>query len=379
MRLIKLSEPYVSGLEEKYLLEALGSPVWHGDGEFTARATDWLRELTGSPGMLLTTSCTHALEMANLLLGVGPGDEVICPSYTFPSAAAAVAVRGATPVFVDVTPDTLNLDPVHMEAAITSRTRAVCLVHYGGVAADLDAITKILAARAIPLIEDNAHGLGATWRGRQLGTFGDFATYSFHDTKNVTSGEGGALQINDPRHVQRAEILREKGTNRSQFLRGQVDKYTWTDLGSSYLPSDLLSALLLAQLDRFEEIQKLRHLVWTAYDEGLRDWAAESGVRQMLVPDGAEHAAHLYYLVMPSPADQDGLIEHLRQRDIVSAFHYQPLDSSPAGLRLGRTPEPCPVTAEMASRLVRLPLHPKLTAHDVSRVLDGVLSYRLRT
>jgi dTDP-4-amino-4,6-dideoxygalactose transaminase len=377
MATIKFSQPFLGGLEHKYLGESLESAVWHGDGEFSDRATQWLRQQTGSPGVLLTTSCTHALEMANMLLDIGPGDEVISPSFTFPSAATAIATRGGTPVFVDIQPDTLNVDVSAVEAAITERTKAVCLVHYAGVAADLDNLMPILEARGIALIEDNAHGLDATWRGQHLGTFGDFGTHSWHDTKNVTSGEGGALLIKDPEHMRRAEILREKGTNRSQFLRGEVDKYTWVDHGSSFLPSDILCALLMAQFERFDMIQERRHRVWNRYHSELRPWATTTGVQLMTVPDGAGHAAHLYYLVMPSPEDQSGLIGHLAQHDIISAFHYQPLDTSPAGRHLGRTPYPCHVTASIAARLVRLPLHASMSDVDTSRVIEAVMSYRV--
>jgi dTDP-4-amino-4,6-dideoxygalactose transaminase len=314
--------------------------------------------------------------MANWLLEVGPGDEVICPSFTFPSAATAIAGRGATPVFVDICSDTLNVDVEAVEAAITDRTKAVCLVHYGGVAANLEPLLAILDSRGIPLIEDNAHGLGATWRGQQLGTFGAFGTQSWHDTKNITSGEGGALLVRDQAHLERAEILREKGTNRSLFLRGKVDKYTWVDHGSSYLPSELTSALLMSQFERFELIQERRHSVWNSYDIALKSWAAATGVHLMSVPEGAEHAAHLYYILMPTPDDQVGLIQHLAQRDIVATFHYQPLDSSPAGQLFGRTPVPCTVSADSAARLVRLPLHAALSESDVQRVIEGVVDYK---
>lgn len=375
MATIKFSQPYLGGLEHTYLDEALESSVWHGDGEFSARATEWLVRRTGSPAALLTTSCTHALEMANMLLDIGPGDEVISPSFTFPSAATAIATRGGTPVFVDIRPDTLNVDVAAVEAAITARTKAVCLVHYAGVAADLDALVPVLESRGVALIEDNAHGLGATWRGQHLGTFGDFGTHSWHDTKNVASGEGGALLVRDREQLSRAEILREKGTNRSQFIRGEVDKYTWVDHGSSYLPSDILCALLMAQFERFDTIQARRHAVWDAYHSALGSWATSAGVQMMTVPDGAAHTAHLYYLVMPEPADQSGFIHHLAERDIVSAFHYQPLDDSPAGRHLGRTPFPCSVTARVASRLVRLPLHAGMGDADVDRVVEAVTSY----
>jgi dTDP-4-amino-4,6-dideoxygalactose transaminase len=373
---IMFSRPFVAGLEAGYLLEVLRSTVWHGDGGFTARATDWLRTYTGAAEALLTTSCTHALEMAAILLDLGPGDEVVCPSFTFPSTATAIAIRGATPVFVDIRPDTLNIDPVAAEAAITDRTRAIFVVHYGGIAADVAEFQRLCAKHGLALVEDNAHALGASWQGRHLGTFGTFGAQSWHDTKNISCGEGGALLINDASFRARAEAIREKGTDRSRFLRGEIDKYSWVDVGSSYLPSDLLSAILLAQFERFEQIQGLRSAVWQAYDEQLGGWADTLGVTRMSVPDGCIHPAHLYFLIMPTLGDQHGLIEHLRAENIVATFHYQPLDSSPAGLRYGRTPAPCTVTANSSQRVVRLPLHPGMSEADASRVIVAIQSYR---
>lgn len=375
MKLIRFSEPYLAGFEHQFLSEALDSSVWHGDGGFTARATAWIRQAHECEHVLLTTSCTHALEMAQILLDIGPGDEVICPSFTFPSAATAIVSRGAVPVFIDVRPDTLNVDLAAVEAAVTERTKAVCVVHYAGIGAQPDELLRILAPRGIPLIEDNAHGLGASWGGQKLGTFGDFGTQSFHDTKNITSGEGGALLIKSAEHMLRAEILREKGTNRSAFLRGRVDKYTWVDHGSSYLPSDLLAALLMAQLTRFSEIQRRRTDVWNAYAENLAPWAEQTGASLMHVPAEADHPAHMFYVLMPTEDGQSGLIKHLAAQDITAAFHYQPLDSSPAGRRFGRAPEPCDVSADVASRLVRLPLHPALTEADLDRVIGATTSY----
>jgi dTDP-4-amino-4,6-dideoxygalactose transaminase len=372
---IRFSEPFRAGLEGKYVGEALATSVWHGDGAFTARATQWLVERTGAQDALLTTSCTHALELAGILLDLRPGDEVIVPSFTFSSTASAVAIRGATPVFVDVLPDTLNIDPACVEAAITERTKAIFVVHYGGVAVDLPALSALADRHGLAIVEDNAHGLGAYFRDQHLGTFGTFGTQSWHDTKNVTSGEGGALLVNDSRYTERAEIVREKGTNRSSFLRGEVDKYTWVDQGSSYLPSELLAALLLAQFERFDDIQRRRHAVWEGYAAGLGEWAAAQGVQRMVVPAERRHPAHLYFVVMPSHEDQTGLIRHLRERDIAATFHYQPLDSSPAGLRLGRTPSPCPVTADQALRLVRLPLYAGMTESDPQRVVEAVSGY----
>ena len=373
---IYFSTPYLAGLEGPYVNLALLSTSWHGDGEYTAKATKWLEDTTGAGAALMTTSCTHALELAGVLLGLGPGDEVICPSFTFSSTATAIAIRGATPVFVDVDPATMNIDPAAVEAAITDRTTAVYVVHYGGVAVDWDALLPIAERHGLRIVEDNAHGIGAYFRGRHLGTTGVFAAQSWHDTKNVTSGEGGALLINDPALVQRAEIVREKGTDRARFLRGQIDKYTWVDQGSSYLPSDLLMALLYAQFERFDDLQDRRHAAWNRYAAELLGWAAEQGVALMTVPPERQHPAHMFYVMMPSHADQSGLIGHLAERDIVATFHYQPLDSSEAGRRLGRTPNPCDVTADRSMRLVRLPLHAGLSRSDIDRVVEATASYR---
>ncbi|MGH3384901.1 MAG: dTDP-4-amino-4,6-dideoxygalactose transaminase [Nocardioidaceae bacterium] len=373
---IPFSRPYRAPAEDRYLRESLASGHLHGDGPMTEAATRLVEEISGARRALLTTSCTHALELASLLLDLGPGDEVIVPSFTFSSTANAVAIRGATPVFVDIEPNTLNADPDAVAAAVTDRTRAIYVVHYGGVGADLERLQKVADSAGLAIVEDNAHGLGARLHGRLLGTFGVLATQSFHATKNVQCGEGGALLVNDDAMFERAEIIREKGTDRSRFLRGQVDKYTWNEVGSSFLPSDLLAALLRSQLEDFDDIQTRRHAVWSAYADALAGWADDHGVQPMVVPDGAEHPAHMYYLMMPSHDDQTGLIAHLRERGIVATFHYVPLDSSPAGRRLGRTPVPCDVTADRYARLVRLPLFAGLTPADVDRVVEGVRAYR---
>ena len=376
MERIYFSRPYLAGMEYTNINASLATTSWHGDGDFTRKATEWLLERTQASGALLTTSCTHALELAAILLRLDRGDEVIVPSFTFSATATAIASRGATPVFVDIDPRTMNLDPAAVEAAVTERTKAIFVVHYAGVACDLDAIQAIADRHGLAIVEDNAHGIGAYLRGQHLGTFGTFGTQSWHDTKNVTSGEGGALLINDLQYLERAEIVREKGTNRAVFLRGQVDKYTWVDEGSSYLPSDLLSALLLAQFERFEEIQDRRQYVWHRYAAELPSWAADQGVGLMEVPADREQPAHMFYVVMPTHADQAGLIGALREKEIVATFHYQPLDSSPAGQRLGRTPFPCTVTADRAVRLVRLPLHAGMSKTDTNRVLEAVTAYR---
>lgn len=373
---IPFSKAYLAGDELAYVTQAFSSAAVVGDGPFTARATELVTKLTGAVGSLLTTSCTHALEMTALLLDLEPGDEVIMPSFTFVSTANAYALRGAVPVFVDVRPDTLNLDETQVEAAVTERTRAIVVVHYAGVAAAMDELLALGAKYGVPVIEDNAHGLGGTYKGRPLGSLGLMATQSFHGTKNVHCGEGGALVVNDADLLHRAEIIREKGTNRSQFFRGQVDKYRWVDIGSSYLPADPLAAFLTAQLERFDQIQAPRHAIWQRYDEELAGWAGDHGVGVPSVPDECVHPAHMYYLLMPSHEHQLGLIAHLRERNITAPFHYVPLHSAPAGEKYGRVgPGGCEVTERISGRLVRLPLFSQLTEEEQTRVIDGLLSY----
>ncbi|WP_426562364.1 dTDP-4-amino-4,6-dideoxygalactose transaminase [Angustibacter sp. McL0619] len=376
---IPFTRPYVTPREEEYLLDSLRSGILQGDGPMTKAATRVLLEVSGAERALLTTSCTHALEMSAMLLDLGPGDEVLVPSFTFSSTAGAVAIRGATPVFVDIDPLTLNLDVQAAEAAVTDRTRAVFVVHYGGIGADIPALLALADRHGLAVVEDNAHGLGARRGGYTLGTVGAMATQSFHSTKNVQCGEGGALLVNDASFFERAEVLREKGTDRSRFLRGQVDKYTWNDVGSSYLPSDLLCAVLLSQLESFDLVQRLRHEIWDAYQQSLGGWASANGARLMHVPDDAQHPAHVFYLIMATHEDQTALLTHLRERAITGTFHYVPLDSSPAGRRFGRTPSPCDVTADLSARLVRLPLYAGMTQADVDRVLDAVTAYVART
>jgi len=375
---IPFVKAYLAGDELAYVSQSFSSSDVTGDGPFTARATELITKLTGGVASLLTTSCTHALELTALLLDLVPGDEVIMPSFTFVSTANAYALRGAVPVFVDIRPDTLNLDETQVEAAITERTKAIVVVHYAGIAAAMDELLAVAAKYGLVLIEDNAHGLGGSYRGRPLGSFGLMATQSFHGTKNVHCGEGGALVLNDADLVARAEVIREKGTNRSQFFRGQVDKYRWVDVGSSYLPADPLAAFLTAQLEQFERIQAPRQTIWQRYDQELAVWAASRGVGVPTVPAECEHPAHLYYLLMPSPEDQRGLIAHLRELNITAPFHYVPLHSSPGGERFGRVaPGGCEVTEQISGRLVRLPLFSQLTPDEQSRVIDGVVSYDL--
>lgn len=373
---IPFVKPYVAGDELAYVAESFGSGVVAGDGPFTRRAAELVSKLTGGVGTLLTTSCTHALELTALLLDLEPGDEVIMPSFTFPSTANAYALRGAVPVFVDISPRTLNLDETLLEAAVTDRTRAIVVVHYGGVACAMEVIGEIAERHGLVVIEDNAHGLGGSYHGRPLGSLGLMATQSFHGTKNVHCGEGGALVCNDTQLLERAEIVREKGTDRSRFFRGQVDKYRWVEIGSSYLPADPLAAYLTGQLERFDDIQAPRLAAWRAYDDQLAGWASDHDVRTPVVPDGCEHPAHVYFLVMPGHEHQTGLIEHLKRLGITAPFHYQPLHSSPAGQRHGRVAGGgCRVTDAVSESLVRLPLFTQLTESEIVRVVDGVTSY----
>lgn len=372
---IPFSKPYLTSDETLNLQRVLESGHVHGDGPFTESATRRLKSITGAKHLLTTSSCTHALEMASTLLNLGPGDEVILPSFTFPSAATAVVAAHATPVFVDIEPLHGNIDVNAIEGAITPHTRAISVVHYGGVGANIAAVLAIAEHHGLAVIEDNAHGLGGKIGERQLGSFGALATQSFHDTKNVHSGEGGALLINHPEYAERAEIIREKGTNRSRFLRGQVDKYTWTDAGSSYLMSELNAAVLDSQLASFDEIQEHRHRVWNSYDRELGDWADESGARLMGVPDDRSHTAHLYFIQMRDHEGQIAILQHLRERGITATFHYVPLDSSPAGLRFGRTPEPCIASRQFSETIVRLPLWAAMSDSTIERVITAVRDF----
>ena len=372
---IPFNRPSFEGKEQSYLLDAMAQGHISGDGAYTKRCSALLEEALGVPRALLTTSCTHALEMTALLLEIKPGDEVIVPSFTFVSTINAFVLRGARPIFADVRPDTLNLDEARLEALVTPRTRAIVVVHYAGVGCEMEAIMAIAGRHGIPVVEDNAHGLFGRYRGRLLGTFGSLATLSFHETKNFSCGEGGALLINTPELATRAEIIREKGTNRAQFFRGQTDKYTWQDVGSSYLPSDLLAAMLLGQLEARERIQGKRRRIWEAYDAGLREWAAANGVRLPVVPADCEQPYHMYYLLLPSLDDRQRLITRLKDAGILAVFHYLPLHLSPMGRRLGGTPGTCPVTEDVSDRLLRLPFYNSLSDADSARVIAAVTGF----
>lgn len=377
MSRIPFNRPSLAGPELDLVAEAVASGCISGDGAFTRRCQELLERELGVPRCFLTTSCTHALELAALLLDVGPGDEVIVPSFTFVSTANAFALRGARPVFADSRPDTLNLDEERLAALVTRRTRAIVAVHYAGVGCAMERVTEVAAAHGLAVVEDNAHGLFGRYRGRWLGTFGALATQSFHETKNFTCGEGGALLVNDPALVARAEILREKGTDRSRFFRGEVDKYTWVDLGSSYLPSDLLAAFLAAQLEAREAVQARRRAIWEAYRDGLADWAEEQGVGLPVVPDDCEQAYHLFYLMLPSLDARTALIDHLRARNIHAVFHYVPLHLSAMGRRFGGRPGDCPVAETAGDRLLRLPFFNGLRPEDEERVIAALRDFRV--
>ncbi len=372
---IDFNKPVLVGKENEYMAQAIQAAKFSGDGPFTRKASALLEEQLGVPKVLLTTSCTHALEMFALLLDIQAGDEVILPSFTFVSTVNAFVLRGAKPVFADVRPDTLNLDESRLEALVTNRTKAIVPVHYAGVGCEMDAILEIANRNDIAVVEDNAHGLFGKYKGKYLGTFGVLAAQSFHETKNFTCGEGGALLVNDPELVERAEIIREKGTNRSRFFRGQVDKYTWVDLGSSYLPSDLLAAFLAAQLEQREKVQAHRQKVWNYYNEHLTDWALAHETHLPYIPSYCEQAYHMFYMLLPTLELRQGLIKHLRQRGVESVFHYLPLHLSDMGRKFGGEPGDCPVTEKVSDQLVRLPFHNALTEEEMERVVEAVKEY----
>jgi dTDP-4-amino-4,6-dideoxygalactose transaminase len=370
---IPFNKPYMTGKELWYISEAHHRGMLAGDGEFTRRCHEWLENNTGCRKALLTHSCTAALEMAAILADIGPGDEVIMPSYTFVSTANAFVLRGGTPVFVDVREDTLNLDERRIEAAITPKTKAIVPVHYAGVGCDMGAILDIAKRYNLFVIEDTAQSLMASYKGKALGTFGHLGAVSFHETKNLISGEGGALLINDERFIDRAEIIREKGTNRSKFFRGQVDKYTWVDIGSSYLPGELIAAFLVAQMEDAQSITRRRLEIWREYHEGFSNLETAGNIRRPVIPDDCQHNAHMYYLLVNDLLTRARLLEYLKEKDILAVFHYVPLHTSPAGRKYGRCGGDLTVTESFSERLVRLPLFFEL--NEARRVIETVYAF----
>ncbi|MFL6584187.1 MAG: dTDP-4-amino-4,6-dideoxygalactose transaminase [Chthoniobacterales bacterium] len=369
---VPFNRPTLAGSELSYVADAINRARISGDGDYTDRCQQFLCQSVGARAAYLTPSCTHALELAALLLNVGPGDEVIVPSFAFVSAANAFVLRGARPVFIDSRPDTLNLDEQQLEGLITPRTRAIVVVHYAGVACAMEEIIAIARRHGVPVVEDNAHGLFAKCRGRHLGTFGAFAAQSFHETKNFSCGEGGALLLNEMRYSDRAETIRQKGTDKGRMLRGQRDRYSWVDVGSSYSLSDLLAAFLLAQFEQREAIQNTRQRIWERYEVELRDWAVRQGIRLPIVPPDCEQPYHLFYLLLPTAEVRERLIEHLKQRSIVAVFHYLPLNTSAMGQRFGGKVGQCPIAEDVSERLLRLPLYVGLEGAPQSQVLRAL-------
>ncbi len=374
--LIPFNRSSLQGRELEYIFQTITVGQIAGDQTFSKKCHALLEQTLGVPRALVTTSCTHALEMASMLLDIQPGDEVIVPAFTFVSTPNAFVQRGAKPVFCDIRPDTLNLDETQLERHITPQTKAIVPVHYAGVGCEMDAILQIAARHGIPVVEDNAHGLFGKYRGRYLGTLGCLGAQSFHETKNITCGEGGALLINSECLTERAEIIREKGTNRARFFRGQVDKYSWVDVGSSYVMSDVLAAFLYAQLEVWPSIQMKRQQLWERYHSELAAWTQSHGIRQPIVPAHCEQAWHMYYLLLPSLAVRSALIAHLKARGIVSVFHYLPLHLSPHAAQWGGKPGDCPVTEDVSDRLLRLPFYNQLSESEQARIIDAVIEFQ---
>jgi dTDP-4-amino-4,6-dideoxygalactose transaminase len=371
--------PYMTGKELYYIAEAHFNGHLAGDGPFTKKCHRWIETHTSCAKALLTHSCTAALELAALLLDVQPGDEIIMPSYTFVSTANAFVLRGGVPVFVDIREDTLNLNEQLIGPAITPRTRAIVPVHYAGVSCEMDAIMAIARRHGLKVVEDAAQGMMASYKGRALGSIGDLGAYSFHETKNVISGEGGALLVNDPAMAMRAEVIREKGTDRSRFFRGEVDKYTWQEPGSSYLPGELIAAFLWAQLEEADRITQQRLVSWARYHDLLKPLEVMGALRRPIVPEKCQHNAHMYYVLLPPGSDRQAVLNEFRRDDICAVFHYVPLHSSPAGIRYGRAQGALPLTDSISERLIRLPLFVGLTEEDqqkVVRVLERALGKR---
>ena len=373
--MINFNVPPFTGKEMDYIKEAVENQKICGDGQFTKKCNAWIEERTGTKKCLLTTSCTHATELAALLSEIEPGDEVIMPAYTFVSTADAFVLRGAVPVFVDIRPDTMNIDETKIEAAITEKTKAIVPVHYAGVACEMDTIIEIAKRYNLLVIEDAAQGIMSTYKGRALGTIGDFGCYSFHETKNYSMGEGGALLIRDEKYVENAEIIREKGTNRAKFYRGQIDKYTWVNFGSSYLPSDMNAAYLYAQLEIADEINDKRLALWNRYYENLKPLADAGKIILPFIPEGCVHNAHMFYIKAADIEERSSLIAYLKANDILAVFHYIPLHTAPAGLKFGRFHGEDIYTTKESERLLRLPMFYKLTLDEVDYICDKVKEF----
>ena len=375
--MINFNQPYIARNQVKYIKESLKNYHISGDGPFTKKCNLHLEKYFGVKKALITTSCTHALEMSAILLDLKEGDEVIVPSFTFVSTPNAFILRGAKPVFIDIRPDTLNLDENNLEELVTNNTKAIYVVHYAGVGCEMDRILEIAKKYGLDVVEDNAHGLFGKYKGKYLGTFGKFATQSFHETKNISCGEGGALLINDSSFIERAEIIREKGTNRSRFFRGQVDKYSWVDIGSSFLPSDILAAILLSHLEESQIIQKKRKEIWKNYDNVLRGWAHDNKVLQPSIPDHCEQSYHMYYLLLPKLDTRQAFIHHLKDRGVHSVFHYVPLHTSEMGKKYGYIEGSLPVTENISNRLVRLPMYFDLSPTDIKEINQAVMEFKI--
>ena len=371
---IPFNRPHLVGKEIEYLMEAYASGKLAGDGLFTEKCNDWLKDLTRSRKVLLTHSCTAALEMAAILFNVGPGDEVIMPSYTFVSTANAFVLRGATPVFVDIRQDTLNLDERLIREAITEKTKAIVPIHYGGVSAEMDEIMDIARSHGLVVVEDAAQGLMASYKGMPLGAIGDLGAYSFHETKNVISGEGGALVVNDQKYVDRAEVIREKGTNRTRFFRGEVDKYTWEDVGSSFLPGEIVAAFLWAQLQEAQSITSERVRLWNVYHDAFAALEDESVLRRPIVPEWCTHNGHLYYVMVSDEGERTRVLRTLKENGVHAVFHYVPLHSAPAGRRFGRTVGNLSVTDSVSARLIRLPLWFGMKEEIQAKIIDTLIT-----
>ena len=373
--MINFNVPPFTGKEMDYIKVAVENQKICGDGQFTKKCNAWFEERTKTAKCLLTTSCTHATEMAALLAEIKPGDEVIMPSYTFVSTADAFVLRGATAVFVDIRPDTMNIDETKIEAAITDKTKAIVPVHYAGVACEMDTIMDIAKRYNLIVIEDAAQGVMSSYKGKALGTIGDYGCFSFHETKNYSMGEGGALLIQNPAMVEAAEIIREKGTNRSKFFRGQIDKYTWVNYGSSYLPSDMNAAYLYAQLEMADEINDARLHVWNRYYEGLKELAEAGKIELPIVPEGCVHNAHMFYIKAKDLEERTALISYLKENEILAVFHYIPLHSAPAGLKYGRFHGEDVYTTKESERLCRLPMYYGLTDEQVDYIISKVKAF----